>query len=79
MAKKRRREPAGVLEAVQWAASSCPHLVILDEAEASAGRAAYRQPGRVLNALLALEDAMAAWERGDLDGGFQGALARQGF
>ncbi len=66
------------MEAVEWAAERCPHLVFLDAAHSSAGKSPYRQPGRVWQALLALEEVAAAWERGELEGGFRTALAAKG-
>jgi hypothetical protein len=70
--------PASVLQAVERAAANCPHLVFLDEAYDSARRSSYRQPARLWRALLALEEAAAAWHRGALEGGFKDALARVG-
>jgi len=71
--------PASVIQAVEWAAERCPHLVLLDAAFTSAAKSPYRQPGRLWQALLALEQVAAAWERGELVGGFRTALAEMGF
>lgn len=70
--------PQSVLQAVEWAASRCTGLVILDEALDSARRATYRQPARVLKALLAMDGAVHAWQQGQLEGGFRNAFAEQG-
>lgn len=70
--------PVSVLQAVEWAATRCSHLVFLEDAFSSARRATYRQPARVWRALLALEEAVGAWSRDDLEGGFRRALARGG-
>lgn len=70
--------PASVIQAVEWASSRCTRLVFLDEARASARRATYRQPARVLKALLAMERAAHAWQRDELDGGFRKVFAEQG-
>lgn len=71
-------EPQSVLQAVEWAASRCTGLVILDEALDSARRATYRQPARVLKALLAIDRAVHGWQHGHLDGGFRNVFAEQG-
>ncbi|MDQ4144820.1 MAG: hypothetical protein M3198_13995, partial [Actinomycetota bacterium] len=72
-------EPRSVGEAVEWAAARCPHLVVLDEARASARRAAYRQPGRAWRALVAMEEVAAAWSDGGLSSSFYEAFAEGGF
>ena len=71
-------EPSSVLEAVEWAADRCAGLVFLDDARESARRATYRQPARVLRALLAMDRAVLAWQQDQLDGGFRNVLADQG-
>lgn len=70
--------PASVIQAVEWAAERCTGLVFLDDARESARRATYRQPGRVLKALLAMDRAVLAWQQDQLDGGFRNVLADQG-
>lgn len=72
-------QPLSVGEAVDWAASRCSRLVFLEESRVSARRATYRQPARVLKALVALDRAVVAWQRDELNGGFRRALAEEGF
>ncbi len=71
--------PRTVAEAVEWAAERCPHLVVLDDAIAAARRSPYRQPGRVWQALRAMDDVAAAWDEGQLPGGFREAFTGRGF
>ena len=71
--------PATVAEAVEWAAARADHLVFLDDAVASARRAAYRQVGRLWLALTAMDEVAGAWQRGELGAGFLPAFAERGF
>lgn len=72
-------EPRTLVAAVQRAGAECPHLVFLGEAMDSARRAAYRQPGRLYGALLAMEEVADDWGRGQLPSGFRDAFAARGF
>ena len=71
--------PNTIVEAVELAAERCEHLVILEEAVASARRSPYRQPARLWQALEAMDDVAAAWGRGQLPTGFRDAFAALGF
>lgn len=71
-------EPASVAEAVAWASEQCEHLILLEQAAESASRAAYRQPGRVWKALLAMNEIAGVWEGGRLGMSFFDAFAERG-
>jgi hypothetical protein len=61
--------PESVLDAVCMARERCPHLVILDEALASAAASTYEDPERVLANLLLMEQIGDDWESGELPNG----------
>jgi hypothetical protein len=71
--------PTSVLDAVKSARRRGRRIVILDEALASAGVSRYRQPDKVLDALMTLDDLADAWDRDALPGGFRGFLEDRGF
>ncbi len=71
--------PTSVAQAVAWAADECEHLVFLKEAIEAAERAAYRHPGRVWRALLAMDEIASAWSRKELGSSFFDAFAERGF
>lgn len=66
--------PDSVVEAVERARVRCQRVVILDDAIVGARRSGYRQPEKVLDALMALEDMARAWAADALPRGFRGFL-----
>lgn len=71
--------PTSVRQAVEIAATECPHLDFLPEAFTSAGESEYPRPRRVLDDLTALDKVAAAWARNGLPaGGFEPALVEAG-
>lgn len=69
--------PATVLEAVQRASQSCPHLVFTQSAFNSAEQSQYESPETVLADLLLLEEIAQLWADGELSGGFRQAFAER--
>lgn len=61
--------PSSVLEAVRRAEKSCPHLVLLPEAFASAEASHYPYPSRVLDDLELMETIAHEWSDGELPAG----------
>lgn len=69
--------PATVLEAVERAAADSVACLFLPEAFVSAGASGYRNPQRVYDDLMLVDDIAAAWQSGSLASGPHAAFKEQ--